>query len=224
MRAKTHRILLFSLIFAAAFSGAAAQSRIPEKYMKKEKLSLNPMSFSIHVGWGFFPIGKEMRPLFDGTQNTTFGGPHFALQALFPLTFLWENLAVGTDFWYHRMAKRYLAWIPGVYYTSTKEGVYVDETVSGFGANGMADVVITPQLHLQIGGGLIYLSASKLDVSQEVTGLFPSVVEPTLYAAVGYSLARYEHGSVDVTIRAVREMGEYRNLLIQTDLGFAFRF
>lgn len=221
-------VTIFILLQLFSESESCAQSKIPEEYVKKEKISLNPMTLSLQVGWGFLPIAPEIRPVFQGTQNTTFGGPQLSVQALAPIPWIWDRLAIGVDGWYHRVAKRYLGQIDEVYYVGwkgTDKGyVQSDETVSGFGIIGVADVLIIPTIHLQLGGGGIYLKPSKVDVLQDVVGLTPITFDPAAIVAIVYSITRYEHGSIDVNVRALREFGKYNNLFVQTTIGFAFRF
>ena len=223
------RLCIILPIALIASSGLLSQSRIPPQYQKKDRISVNPLSVSLQVGWGFLANALELHPLFANTQNTVFGGPHLAGQVLFPIPFVWDHLTLGLDGWYHRIAKRYMGEISSVYYTGTdgtqpQDRVASDETISGIGVLGIADVLIFPQLHFQVGGGYIFLIPSKVNVLRDVTGLTPSTTDPAAYAAFDISFVRYDRGSVDLYIKSIREFGKYTNLIIQVDLGFAFRF
>lgn len=223
------QICLMLLLILIGSSIIRSQSRIPSQYQKKERISVNPFSVSLQVGWGFLANAPELHPLFANTMNTVFGGPHLAVQVLFPIPFVWDHLTIGLDGWYHRIAKRYMGEISAVYYTGTngtqpEDHVQSDETVSGFGVIGIADILIIPQLHFQLGGGYIFLSPSKVNVLRDVTGLTPATTDPAVYGAFDISFVRYERGSVDLYIKSIREFGKYTNLIIQADLGFAFRF
>lgn len=181
------------------------------------------MTVSLQIGWGFFPQGQKMRLMFDNTQNTTFGGPFLGVQALFPVPWLWDYLTLGVDGWYHKVTKRYLADKASVFYADTQERVTFDESVYGFGIAGVGDIVIVPAVHLQLGGGYVYLSPENINVVREVSGLFPKTFEPAAFAALDVLVSRYESGSIDVYLRYVREFGDFNNTFIQATLGFNFR-
>ena len=223
----TNRTFFFlTLLISLTISDAAfCQSRIPEKYITKEKPSLNPLTFSLLVGWGQLVGGPEMLPVFQNTQETILGGPYFSVQALFPVPWIWDRLTLGIDGWYHRVGKRFLGDVDSkiVYYTATREPVTLIESVSGFGVMGVADIVIDPSFHLQLGGGGIYLKPHEQELLMEATGLFPETFEPNAMLGIVYSLARYDGGSVDIDLRMLRQFGKYNNLIFQGAMGFSFR-
>lgn len=213
------------LILTCLATASVAQTRIPKQYQKKDRSSINPMTISLQLGWGFLAGAPEMRPVFSGTQNTTYGGPQLAFQVLTPMDFIWDHLTIGVDGWYHRIAKRYMGDVDPkkVYYTATKEYVPLDETVSGFGLNAIFDVLVAKWLHIQLGGGGVLLYPHPVNTTQEITGLTPRTLEPTAFAGLDLVLVSYERGSVDIYIKGIRQFGKYNNYYAHADLGFSFR-
>lgn len=218
---RTSILLLLTALFALPAVSVYSQTRFE---LKRTKHDSRPKMLQIFGGFnGISDPSEKLQDQFENTIFTDWGGILVGLQGLMVLDTIGLPFWAGVEFNYQRMAKRYLAQIPGVYYKSDSTKVEFDERVFALGGQALFMITVIDRVHIQLGGGVQYLFSMN-DVESEVVGLFQSIWIPTLTGAINMKLLRYDHGSIDINFRAMKGLGEYGSFQFQSALGFTFDF
>ncbi|MDH7516492.1 MAG: hypothetical protein QHI48_11535 [Bacteroidota bacterium] len=196
----------------------------PKLQLKRTRRESTPFTMRLLGGYnGVSEPSDALQDLIECTPTTIWGGVMAGAQGIIPLDTLGFPLSLGFEAYYHRMAKRWLGLRPEVKYVSDGSDVRTDEYIHGIGVDLLVQAALSRFFTIHLGGGPLCLFATA-DIDSEVSGLFPTTWMPCVFGAVNYALLRYEHGSIDGTIRLTKGFGRYGSFHFQSLLAFTFNF
>ncbi len=202
-------------------SAADAQGRFQLRRTKKDGI---PINVSLLAGYnGMNEPADIIQDAFDHTVLSSTGGVMLGIQGLIRIDTLLLPIWVGTEAYYHRVAKRWTMDKEEVRFPDEEGRVDAVETMGGYGGNVLFVFGPVAGISLMLGGGMQYLHAT-IDTDAAVLGLFGSHYVPTALAGVAFRLFKYEHGSIDLQVRGMKGFGEYGSVQVQSLLGFTFGF
>lgn len=225
LKRHTHPSIIIALVIGLSFligtTDVLAQKRLE---LRRTQRKSNPVMVQLYAGYnGMSNPADTLQNLFINRDYIEWSGLMLGVQTLIPVDTLGLPMWIGLDFYYHRMAKRFLRTITTVFYKSDSSRVYGEERLGGYGANLLIAFDIISRFQLQLGGGIQYLD-SEVNVESEVVGLFESQWIPSVAGSINIELLKYEHGSIDANFRVAKSFGTFGSIHFQSLLGFTFDF
>jgi hypothetical protein len=215
------RLLALLLFLLPAADLLAQQPRFTLKRTKRETLPVSVVLFGGYNGMSVPP--EKLLDEYGRGEETVWGGFMAGMKVRAIVDTVVRPIWGGIELYYHRSAKRRLYDKPWVMYASDSSRVQADEYLGAYGIHLVGTLELARWLLLELGGGMQYLHASTA-VQSDVLGLFEPVWVPTVLAGVDLALLRYDHGSINANLRAVKGFGEYGSLHFQSLLAFTFNF
>ncbi len=193
--------------------------------LKRTKKETVPINAQVLAGYnGMTTPANIIQDRFAHSNLTSYGGLAVGLQGMVELDTILTQIWVGAEVSYYRMAKRWLADDPAVYYPGENIRVDAVETLWGMGANLIFAIGPVSRFTLIFGPGVQYQDA-RVDSKLQIEGnLYEDRVIPTALASVNFQLLRYDHGSIDSNFRGLWGFGDYGSFQFQSMLGFTFNF
>jgi hypothetical protein len=215
-------VVIATLLLAFGFHELQAQDGFRLKRTKKESV---PINVQVLAGYnGMSDPADKIQDIFDHTNLTSFGGVGVGLQGMIELDTIVTRIWAGAEVSYYRMAKRWLADDPGVYYPGEDLRVHAVETLWGLGANAVIALGPVYRVTLIFGPGIQYHDA-RVDSELQIEGnLYEDRIVPTALGSVNAQLLKYDHGSIDINFRGIWGFGDYGSFQFQSMLGFTFNF
>jgi hypothetical protein len=221
----TRSTSLFLLILILVL-GSAVDAQAQEGFrLKRTKKETVPINAAVLTGYnGMSTPADRIQDKFEHSNLTSHGGVAVGLQGMVEIDTVLAQIWVGAEVSYYRMARRWLADDPGVYYPGEEIRVDAVETLWGMGANLVFAFGPVSRFTLIFGPGLQFQDA-RIDTELQIEGsLYEDRIVPTALGSVNFQLLRYDHGSIDANFRGLWGFGEYGSFQFQSMLGFAFNF
>lgn len=218
-------LALFVALFLIAGTLAAQDDPFRLKRTKKETV---PINVQLLAGYnGMSDPAEVYQDSFENTNLTAIGGVSVGLLGMIEIDTLFTQVWLGADVRYFRMYKRALYDDPGVFYVGEPEsGGTVDAIEALWALETNAFVAVGPvwKFTLLFGGGMQYhIATVDKDLPLEGT-LTADRMIPVVMAGLNFILLDYDHGSIDAQFRALKGIGDYGSLHVQSLLGFTFSF
>lgn len=220
------RSIFFSLFVLLLLFGHTSDVSAQDGFrLKRTKKETVPITAAVLAGYnGLSTPADRIQDLFEHSNLTSLGGVAVGLQGMVELDTILTQIWVGAEVSYYRMAKRWLADDPEVYYPGEDIRVDAVETLWGLGANLIFAIGPVSRFTLIFGPG-VQFHDGRIDKELRIEGrIYEDRVIPTALGSINFQLLRYDHGSIDANFRGLWGFGEYGSFQFQSMLGFAFHF